>query len=147
MLWSLKEDAQKMLPADIDREQIFISKFIPQVEALNHPACGVAMLHCGMGATLEIISAGKPLLGWPGFGDQLFNADILVRTGMSLKLAGTLMKSAHVDLTKQEGMEIYWKDPCFTVEDFVDKTYRLLTEPSFTMAARKLQAISRLSGG
>lgn len=46
-----------------------IDKFIPQVEALNHPATAAAMLHCGFGATLEAISAGVPVLAWPGFAD------------------------------------------------------------------------------
>lgn len=58
-----------MLPTDLDTSVILVNKFIPQVEALNHPAVAVALLHCGFGATLEAISAGKPVLAWPGFID------------------------------------------------------------------------------
>ena len=69
VLWSLTEENQKLLPADLDKSIFHIDKFIPQIEALNHPAVAVALLHCGFGATLEAISSGKPVLTWAGIGD------------------------------------------------------------------------------
>ena len=77
VIWSLQENTHHMLPDDLDNDLISVYKFIPQVEIMNHPATSVAMLHCGFGETLEIISAGKPLLAWPGFGDQPINAKCL----------------------------------------------------------------------
>ena len=58
-----------MLPPDYEKSIFYISKFIPQVEALNHPAVAAGLLHGGFGATLEAISAGKPVLAWPGIAD------------------------------------------------------------------------------
>lgn len=58
-----------MLPSDLDRSVVMVDKFIPQVEALNHPATAAAMLHCGWGSVMEAVSAGVPVLAWPAFAD------------------------------------------------------------------------------
>ena len=56
---------------------------------------------------------------------------------MGLKLAGSITHTAKADNSKVSGIEIYWEHPCFTIDNFVDKTYRLLTDESFLHAARK----------
>mgnify|MGYP007078225707 CR=1 FL=1 len=67
----------------------------------------------------------------------MWNADLLVDCGMGLKLAGSLTEQAKIDNSKVSGLEIYWEHPCFTVDNFVDKSYRLLTDESFLNVARK----------
>ena len=42
--------------------------------------------HCGWGGTLETLMAAKPVLTFALFGDQLENAELLVRRGCALKL-------------------------------------------------------------
>ena len=57
VLWSLK-DEDNTLPDDLDKTIFCVSKWIPQIEALNHPAVVIFFSHMGFGAALEAISSG-----------------------------------------------------------------------------------------
>ena len=66
VLWALPEDGPQ-LPADYNKENILVRRWIMQAEVMAHPAIKVAMMNCGFGGTLEVINAAKPVLCWPGY--------------------------------------------------------------------------------
>jgi UDP:flavonoid glycosyltransferase YjiC (YdhE family) len=69
VIWSIKTEAAKFLPADLDESKFFISSWLPQVELLCHPSVKAGLTHCGWGGTLEFISSGIPMVCFPHFGD------------------------------------------------------------------------------
>eukprot|EP00439_Symbiodinium_sp_Y106_P010623 s5114_g1.t1 len=81
VVWSLKEAQQEFLPSKDDPE-FFISKWTPQAELLQDDAVKVVITHCGWGGTLECMTAGKPVVAIPFFGDQPINAKLLVEAGV-----------------------------------------------------------------
>ncbi|KAL5702819.1 hypothetical protein ACHQM5_027985 [Ranunculus cassubicifolius] len=48
-----------------------------QVEVLIHPSIGCFVTHCGWNSTLETLSAGVPVVGFPQFADQPTNAKLI----------------------------------------------------------------------
>lgn len=57
----------------------------PQLVILLHPSVGAFMSHCGWNSTLESITLGVPIAGWPMFGDQFFNLRLLVELGVGVQ--------------------------------------------------------------
>lgn len=51
----------------------------PQVEILGHKAVGGFVSHCGWNSCLESLVAGVPILGWPLYAEQRFNAFEMAR--------------------------------------------------------------------
>ena len=76
VLWALPSDGPQP-PGSIDSSKFHVTNWIPQAEALSHPAVKLAMIHCGFNSVLEAINEGKPVLAWPGTIDQPSNAQML----------------------------------------------------------------------
>ncbi|MCO5604074.1 hypothetical protein L7F22_058231 [Adiantum nelumboides] len=53
--------------------RVHIIDWAPQLHVLAHPSVGAFFTHAGWNSTLEGISQGKPLLGFPYFADQMIN--------------------------------------------------------------------------
>ena len=89
ILWSLRASQQEalapLLPAR--GKDIRIELFTPQPEVLQHPSVQVFLSHCGWGGVTDAISAGVPVLGYPGMQDQFSNARMLEQAGAGIMVA------------------------------------------------------------
>ena len=123
-LWSLRasqvETLRLFLPAQ--GVSLRIEAFTPQREVLQHAAVKVFLSHCGWGGVGDTISAGVPVLGYPGMSDQFQNANMLQHAG-----AGILLQNDFSNL--------------------VESTKLLLNDPKFASASRAAGETLRSYGG
>ncbi|KEH30902.1 scopoletin glucosyltransferase [Medicago truncatula] len=56
---------------------LIIRGWAPQVMILDHESVGGFVTHCGWNSTLEGVSAGLPMVTWPMYGEQFYNAKFL----------------------------------------------------------------------
>ncbi|KAG6649886.1 anthocyanidin 5,3-O-glucosyltransferase-like [Carya illinoinensis] len=56
-----------------------LKQWAPQVEVLSHASVGGFVTHCGWSSTLEAVSAGVPMVGWPLFAEQRMNRVAMVK--------------------------------------------------------------------
>lgn len=56
---------------------LLVQKWAPQVEILSHGATAAFLSHCGWNSTLEALSCGVPIIGWPQAAEQFYNAKFL----------------------------------------------------------------------
>ena len=68
-------------------ENVFMAKWLPQDDILAHHNMKAFISHCGLGSITEAKYHGVPVLGIPLLGDQLDNADQVVKEGWGLSLA------------------------------------------------------------
>lgn len=82
------------------RRGLLIQKWAPQVEILSHRAVSAFLTHCGWNSTLEALSHGVPLLGWPMAAEQFFNVMLLEKeAGVCVEVArGKSCEVRHEDL-------------------------------------------------
>ncbi|KAL1567589.1 anthocyanidin 3-O-glucosyltransferase 2-like [Salvia divinorum] len=90
--------------------------WIPQLEALSHPAVGGFVSHCGWNSVLESLWCGVPVATWPLHSEQQMNAFQLVRElGLAVEITlsylessgdGSVVAAAGVERGIREVMEI-----------------------------------------
>ena len=74
VIWSLKTNFHTCLPSSfINDQKHLLLDWAPQRLILSHPAVRFFLSHGGWNSLLECMSAGKPVLVWPLFADQMIN--------------------------------------------------------------------------
>ncbi|KAK1304490.1 putative UDP-glucose flavonoid 3-O-glucosyltransferase 3 [Acorus calamus] len=93
--FSLEEDAEMegLLPEGfVERtgeRGLVLKGWVPQKEILAHPATGGFVTHCGWNSILEGVWFGVPMMAWPMYAEQRFNAVVVtevVRVAVGMKL-------------------------------------------------------------
>ncbi|XP_052173372.1 scopoletin glucosyltransferase-like [Diospyros lotus] len=68
---------------------LVIMGWAPQALILNHPAVGGFMTHCGWNSVLEAVRSGVPMITWPLFAEQFYNAAfVLTRLRIGFGIGG-----------------------------------------------------------
>lgn len=57
---------------------LIIHGWAPQLEILCHKSTGAFLSHCGWNSTMESLSQGVPMIGWPLAAEQGYNSKMLV---------------------------------------------------------------------
>nr|XP_017224742.1 PREDICTED: crocetin glucosyltransferase 3-like [Daucus carota subsp. sativus] len=67
---------------------LLIHKWAPQLDILCHKSTGAFLSHCGWNSTMESLSQGVPLIGWPLAGEQVYNSKMIEEEmGVGVELA------------------------------------------------------------
>ena len=87
VMWSLRETNQYILEGlDVDRSRFYITSWVSQVAALQHPAIGLTILHCGTGGVHEALYFQVPIICIPFWYDQFSWANKVEGQGVGLHL-------------------------------------------------------------
>ncbi|XP_028396857.1 UDP-glucuronosyltransferase 1-9-like [Dendronephthya gigantea] len=98
----------------------FISrKWLPQFDLLRHKKTKLFITHCGSNGVTEAVTAGVPIIGFPLFADQPYNAVSMQKNGFGLKLEIKL----------------------FSVDELVSAIEEVVTNPSYKSKVEKASAI------
>ncbi|GAU99550.1 hypothetical protein RvY_10536 [Ramazzottius varieornatus] len=97
VIWSLKAKSQQYLPEELKRatnmdnpnSKVLILTWAPQKKILSHESVGVFVSHCGWNSTMEGLSGGKPIVGWPQFAEQNLNGEFVAENN-----AGDVIRDA-----------------------------------------------------
>mmetsp|Transcript_31949 Transcript_31949/g.57290 ORF Transcript_31949/g.57290 Transcript_31949/m.57290 type:complete len:505 (-) Transcript_31949:350-1864(-) len=138
VVWSLKEKQQALLPVR-DDPHFYISRWTPQAELLQDGAVRVVITHCGWGGTLECMTASKPVVTIPFFGDQPTNARLLVKAGAGEHIGKSPSGS--------KGTQNPYKKGDFTADTVAAAVTKVMTNDSYKKAVGKMMNASRACGG
>lgn len=137
VLWSLRGDFK--LPEE--NKNFWISPWIPQIEALSHPAVKAGLTHCGFGGTLEFIAAGVPMVTFPHMIDQPENSKYLAEVGVAIELFRKQRWSNDFSVL------MTWPEPMFTSDTIYESFKEIITNDKYRKNMLKLQLQCRSSGG
>ena len=100
-------------------DQLIVGRYLPQGSILQHPNIKLFVTHCGANSIQDTVHAAKPVLTYPGFGDQPLLSNQLVS-----KKLGKLLKTFSYE----------------AMEPLLDE---LLSEPNHSQMVERLEAIKR----
>ncbi|XP_068631749.1 uncharacterized protein [Battus philenor] len=70
----------------VDKNKLYLSDWLPQVDILGHHKTLAFISHAGMGGTTEAIHFGVPVVAMPVLGDQPANAAAIEESGLGVQL-------------------------------------------------------------
>ncbi|CAG8748410.1 31891_t:CDS:2, partial [Gigaspora margarita] len=139
VIWSFNQRLHNSLPSELilsdgtiipvneilnnRNPNIYIVHYLPQFELLNHTNVKVFLSHAGKASSNEALYTATPILSLPIAFDQMGNAEALEASGVSLTLS------------KQD----------LQVEDIISKIERLLSEDSFKLNGKRMQALAMIN--
>ncbi|XP_030760944.1 UDP-glucuronosyltransferase 2B13-like [Sitophilus oryzae] len=82
ILWKFEDETLPGKP-----ENVFVRKWVPQMDLLGHPNIKLFITHGGYGSLQETIYHGVPVLAIPVFADQYNNAFQAAQLGYAIKLS------------------------------------------------------------
>lgn len=98
------------------KQGLVIHTWAPQLEILCHKSTGAFLSHCGWNSSLESLSQGVPIIGWPMAGEQAFNSKMMMEEmGVCIELTkgvhSTILRSdvkrvIDVVLDSKKGIEM-----------------------------------------
>jgi UDP:flavonoid glycosyltransferase YjiC (YdhE family) len=121
-LWALPTSQQAGLPAELP-PNLLIRDWVPTQRALAHAKVKLFVSHCGGNSLSESLSMGKPVVGYPQFGDQPLNCLRLADAG-----AGTCAVQRQSWLRRSDVLHV-------------------LSEPAYEQRAQALRRLFMAYGG
>lgn len=86
-VWSLRKSNQNVIEGlEIDKTLFYISKWVPQIAVLQHPAIRMAILHCGSGGLHEAMYNKVPVICIPFCFDQFSWANKIRDQGVGITM-------------------------------------------------------------
>jgi len=67
-------------------QNVMVSGWIPQNELLGHDSVKLFITHCGNSGQYEAVFQGQPMIGFPMFNDQRYNAIRMERKGFGISM-------------------------------------------------------------
>ena len=116
VIWRLNNKDNVKLP-----DNVMIAQWLPQNDILAHPSVKLFITHCGNNGQYEAVYHGVPMLGFPVFGDQHYNAKRLDYKGYGLS------------------MNLY----DFTADQLLDNLHNMLGDKSYKERVMKASEIFR----
>ncbi|MBA0618394.1 hypothetical protein Godav_027753 [Gossypium davidsonii] len=81
---------------------LLVKNWAPQLEILSHKSTGAFLSHCGWNSTMESLSQGVKIIGWPMAAEQAFNSKMLVdEMGVSVELTRGVQSSISSEKVKE----------------------------------------------
>lgn len=115
-IWFVKKDEDEKggewLPPGFKQRMegkgLIIRGWAPQLLILEHEAVGAFVTHCGWNSVLEGITAGVPMVTWPGFPEQFYNEKLvteILKIGVPVGVKICSMVPYIDDFVKHDALE------------------------------------------
>ncbi|KAF8739378.1 hypothetical protein HU200_013862 [Digitaria exilis] len=113
-LWSIRDNlvaggggAVDTLPPAFMAEtsgRCHLTSWCQQEQVLRHPAVGCFLTHSGWNSTCESLTAGVPMVCWPGFSDQYTNAKYAYEVwGVGVRLDAVVRREQVSEHIREDG--------------------------------------------
>ncbi|KAK8571533.1 hypothetical protein V6N13_047206 [Hibiscus sabdariffa] len=81
---------------------LLVKNWAPQLEILSHASTGAFLNHCGWNSTMESLSQGVKIIGWPMAAEQAFNSKMLVEEmGVAVELTRGIQRCISSEEVKE----------------------------------------------
>ncbi|KAL1181000.1 hypothetical protein V6Z11_A02G017100 [Gossypium hirsutum] len=85
-----------------NNQGLLVKNWAPQLEILSHRSTGAFLSHCGWNSTMESLSQGVKIIGWPLAAEQACNSKMLVEEmGVAVELTRGVRSSISSDKVKE----------------------------------------------